>query len=102
MDINKILNQMEATIELWENLKGDYKDSYLEFRYEETKTVCNFIKDCKYEIEKLQNQLQQKENIIKEVREFVEKWKYADGDGSVYFDMNTNPDDLLEILDKGE
>jgi uncharacterized protein YPO0396 len=54
------------------------------------------------EIEKLQNQLQQKENIIKEIREFVEKWKYEDGDGSVYFDINTNPDDLLRILDKGE
>ena len=59
MDINKILNQMEATIELWENLKGDYKDSYLEFRYEETKTVCNFIKDCKYEIERLKKELEQ-------------------------------------------
>lgn len=41
-------------------------------------------------------------NIIKEVREFVEEWKYKDGDGSVYFDINTNPDDLLRILDKGE
>ena len=50
----------------------------------------------------LKGQLQQKENIIKEVREFVEKWKYEDGDGSVFFDINTNPDDLLRILDKGE
>lgn len=40
--------------------------------------------------------------IKKEVSEFVEKWKYVDGDGSVFFDINTNPDDLLKILDKGE
>ena len=52
--------------------------------------------------EKLEVKKIQKENIIKEVREFVEKWKYEDGDGSVYFDINTNPDDLLRILDKGE
>ena len=32
--------------------------------------------------------------------EFVEKWKYEDGDGSVFFDINTNPKVLLEILDK--
>lgn len=54
------------------------------------------------EVDKIYNYIKQKENIIKEVREFVEEWKYKDGDGSVYFDINTNPDDLLEILDKGE
>ena len=37
---------------------------------------------------------------LKRLNANVEKWKYADGDGSVFFDINTNPDDLLRILDK--
>ena len=66
------------------------------------KILVRYLKEKQKEIESLQNQLQQKENIIKEVREFVEKWKCVDGDGTVSFDINTNPDDLLKILDKGE
>lgn len=69
---------------------------------EQAKYIGSFIEEQNAEIEKLQNQLQQKENIKKEVREFVEKWKCVDGDGTVSFDINTNPDDLLKILDKGE
>lgn len=42
---------------------------------------------------------EQKKN--KEAIQFVEKWKQEDGDGSVFFDINTNPNDLLNIL-KGE
>lgn len=54
--------------------------------------------------EKLQNQLQQKENIIKEVREYIENNKqYAEledygKNGEYYIDEIG----LLEILDKGE
>jgi len=66
------------------------------------KILVRYLKEKQKEIESLQNQLQQKENIIKEVRKFVEKWKCVDGDGTVSFDINTNPDDLLRILDKGE
>ena len=60
------------------------------------------VKDLLEYLFELEQKLQQKENIIKEVREFVEKWKCVDGDGTVSFDINTNPDDLLKILDKGE
>lgn len=64
MNINKILDQMEATIELWENFKGDYKDSYLEFRYEETKTLYNFINVCKNTIERKQQRIDKALELI--------------------------------------
>ena len=48
------------------------------------------------EIEKLQKQLQQKENIIKEVREYIESYM-----PNYDFDK-TNLLKILEILDKGE
>lgn len=49
----------------------------------------------KEKIDKLQTQLQQKENIIKEVREYVEKASYFQGNKVL------NEKDILEILDKG-
>ena len=48
-----------------------------------------------YYIRKMYNQLQQKENIIKEVREYIE---HLD---NVYID-DKKQDELLEILDKEE
>lgn len=55
----------------------------------------NFIKEKK--IEELENQLQQKENIIKEVREYIPKLRR-----STSYDLDEKLDELLEILDKGE
>ena len=58
-------------------------------------------------IKSLQTQLQQKENIIKEVREYIEKYDFITG----YYEHNyddendtythyTVKEELLEILDK--
>ena len=51
-------------------------------------------------VDELQNQLQQKENIIKEVREYIEKHIAIFKGGDMLVDMNI--DEILEILDKGE
>lgn len=48
-------------------------------------------------IQKLENQLQQKENIIKEVREFI--YKCNDGKQGINYSGCSK---LLEIIDKGE
>jgi len=50
-------------------------------------------------ISSLQNQLQQKENIIKEVREFVERYLKLNLEA---FDTKCLLEKILEILDKGE
>ena len=50
---------------------------------------------------KLEEQLQQKENIIKEVREYINKWKFETAGNGVcmgYEDIQ----DILKILDKEE
>lgn len=47
-----------------------------------------------FKIEELENQLQQKENIIKEVREYIEKASYLQGNKIL------EEKELLEILDK--
>lgn len=67
------------------------------------------------EIEELKNQLQQKENIIKEVREYIKKdtrWfdsEYASiygelcdcaGANDTRLEVLVNPSNLLKILDK--
>ena len=60
--------------------------------------LCYFkklYKDTELEREKLQTQLQQKENIIKKVREYIESYM-----PNYDFDK-TNLIKLLEILDKG-
>lgn len=59
------------------------------------------IKDLLEYLFELEQQLQQKENIIKEVREYIDKWKFeVAGNGACmeYEDIQ----DILEILDKGE
>ena len=53
-----------------------------------------------FKIEELETQLQQKENIIKEVREYIEKHIAMFKNGDMLVEMNI--DELLEILDKGE
>jgi len=55
-------------------------------------------KDLK--IFELEQQLQQKENIIKEVREYIENHIAMFKNKDVLVDMNV--DELLEILDKEE
>jgi len=85
------------------------EDGYKSLTREETLEEKSFRVGYEYAVDKMfyivmnsDKEIERLNNIIKEVREFVEKWKYEDGDGTVFFDMNTNPDDLLKILDKGE
>jgi len=52
--------------------------------------------------ERLRNKLQQKENIIKEVREYIEKMTYDNPDTDFELEVNTVLGNALEILDKGE
>ena len=49
-------------------------------------------------VKTLEFQLQQKENIIKEVREYIEKHIAMFKNGNMLVDINV--DELLEILDK--
>ena len=59
----------------------------------------NHIKEILQENEQLKNQLQQKENIIKEVREYIQD-RY-DGEVLTHTFDKDNVGELLEILDKG-
>ena len=87
------------------------KDKYTGFRtilgcrisYDNLDKNVSFIvrEDTKPTYEELEAQLQQKENIIKEVREYIDKWKFeAGGNGACmeYEDIQ----DIVHILDKGE
>ena len=55
-----------------------------------------------FKIEELENQLQQKENIIKEVREYIKEHSTTINFKTMRADYNLNMNELLEILDKGE
>jgi len=55
-------------------------DDYFEIIKEQNKELAKFrpfksAYEMKKEIERLNNQLQQKENIIKEVREYIERYR---------------------------
>lgn len=60
-------------------------------------------KDTELERERLQKQLQQKENTIKEVREYINDDRLYMSNGNVLSIANTGcGQKILEILDKGE
>ena len=80
----------------------DYPDMSEEEYKEEIKRLntdkeqlTSLVNSCQEEIRKLKSQLQQKENIIKEVREYFKNHtlKYDDL-------MLIKPSDILEILEK--
>lgn len=54
----------------------------------------SIMQTLKKENKRLKDQLQQKENIIKELREYIEKASYFQGNKVL------NEKDILEILDK--
>ena len=65
------------------------------------------IKEQREENEQLKNQLQQKENIIKEVREWAKKYscQFTNDDGElvvseISFNIQARPCDLFKILDE--
>ena len=82
------------------------KDKYTGFRtilgcrisYDNLDKNVSFIirEDTKPTYEELENQLQQKENIIKEVREYIK------GNEKEYGSLEDNEKIILEILDKVE
>ena len=51
-------------------------------------------------IKRLQQKLQQKENIIKEVREYIKEHSTTINFKTMRADYNLNMNELLEILDK--
>ena len=56
-----------------------------------------YVASILYDNDKKAELLQQKENIIKEVREYIEKHKHLN-----WYNDSCYMNDLLEILDKGE
>ena len=85
--------------------------SLIEYTYDEYKKEVEYfidrlLEDTK-EINVLRNQLQQKENIIKEVREWAKKYscQFTNDDGElvvseISFNIQARPCDLFKILDK--
>ena len=94
IEIDKsVLEEIENVIEL--------RDKMYENQIATTKKFTDSIeKVYEQEVKKLRNQLQQKENIIKEVREYI-KERYNGEVLTHTFDKD-NVGELLEILDKGE
>lgn len=70
----------------------------IDYLQKELEKALDDISYYKIRIERLNNQLQQKENIIKEVREYIEKHIVMFKCGNMLIDINV--DELLEILDK--
>ena len=95
----KLLNSIENnTPKHW---KEYYKDVPLDCIFEDLVIDINEIKRLTEENEQLKQQLEQRDNIINKVREYVEEYKKQwTLDDEVLNDMNY----LLEILniDKGE
>lgn len=63
---------------------------------------CEYIDEYEVKIDELQTQLQQKENIIKEVREYIKEHSTTINFKTMRADYNLNMNELLEILDKEE
>ena len=80
--------------------KDTLKDLFNRLTLQEQNNVINFayLYD---DVRSLRHQLQQKENIIKEVREYVEN-ENIDVCTIRYNDIQDVKQELLEILDKGE
>ena len=80
----------------------------LELNKQESWHLSNLAYERQQKIEELQDQLQQKENIIKEVREYIKKLKNFKikyvmfEEKELYASENDFVKDILEILDKGE
>jgi len=61
--------------------------------------LTSLVNSCQKEIRKLKDQLQQEENIIKEVREYIEI-KEKDDNNWVDYELLIEPIRIKEILDK--
>ena len=78
------------------NMRDYVSDDHIESIGEIAKSQSAIIQALSLENSKLQNQLQQKENIIKEVREYIENMKIWD------IEQEDDMNKLLGILDKKE
>jgi hemerythrin-like domain-containing protein len=59
--------------------------------------LTSLVNSCQKEIKKLRNQLQQKDNIIKEAREYIEKLFYFSDEDDISRKISK---DIKQILDK--
>ena len=100
MSANKIEISVKDIPEIIEQLKDLEKE--LEFeRKSKNLFIDDLYKVCEMSL-KLQTQLQQKENIIKEVREYIKKTKFKYCDDELCYMIENHYENILEILDKGE
>ena len=83
------------------NMRDYVSDDHIESVGEIAKSQSAIIQALSLENSKLRNQLQQKENIIKEVREYITYWHYRNDFRINSFTTGVK-EELLEILDKGE
>ena len=79
------------------NMRDYVSDDHIESIWEIAKGQSAIIQALSIENSKLENQLQQKENIIKEVREYIIKQVHRN---QQFYEMDI--DNILEILDKKE
>ena len=89
------------------NMRDYVSDDHIESIGEIAKSQSAIIQALSLENSKLENQLQQKENIIKEVREWAKKYscQFTNDDGElvvseISFNIQARPCDLFKILDK--
>ena len=89
------------------NMRDYVSDDHIESVGEIAKSQSAIIQALSLENSKLRNQLQQKENIIKEVREWAKKYscQFTNDDGElvvseISFNIQARPCDLFKILDK--
>jgi len=74
-----------------------------DLKWQQTEYEENIIGELVKENEQLKSQLQQKDNIIKEVREFIETYNKVIRENKMveeYANIMTIPEELLLILDK--
>ena len=87
LDLLKRYLQDKIDIGIHKMFAFDKDDNFIEF-----KTI-----DALNEVNNLQSQLQQKENILKEVREYI---GISEEDRNLYDIYDVNGIEILEILDK--
>lgn len=81
---------------------SEYKEECMR-RIKETQKYKKYSEDDLIdELYEKNNLLQQKENIIKEVGEYIKKHSTTIDFKTMRADYNLNMNELLEILDKGE
>ena len=84
----------EVHIKTYDEWLKYYKNATKEQVIEDLTQDVKYFADAVKDIKDLQDRLQQKENIIKEAREYIERME------KLHFDYSYEKQELLEILDK--